>query len=95
MTTVLMNVHDKLAMCNSIVHISVQLLSPPALASKMVRHYHLLHIIICSFRHLVNSLLVDVTGQSLTHLQCYQVHLYDMFDLTTAKDVLLGNAKLL
>lgn len=65
MTTVLMNVRDKLSMCNSIVHISVQLLSPPALASKMVRQYHLLHIIICSFRHLVNSLLIDAPGQSL------------------------------
>jgi len=63
MTTVLMNVLNKLAMCNSIVHISVQLLSPPALASKMVRQYHLLHIIICSFRHMVNSVLVDASGQ--------------------------------
>jgi len=71
MTTVLMNVTEKLAMCNSIVHISVQLLSPPALASKMVRQYHLLHIIICSFHHLVNSLLVDASGQSADLLQDY------------------------
>jgi len=68
MTTVLMNVREKLAMCNSIVHISVQLLSPPVLASKMVRQYHLLHIIICSFRHMVNSMLVDVAGQSFVAL---------------------------
>lgn len=56
-TQTLMNVLDKSRMANRVVHISVQLLSPPLLAYKMVTDYQLLHIVLASMRHMVDSVL--------------------------------------
>jgi hypothetical protein len=56
-TGALTNVLDKSRMANRVVHISVQLLSPPLLAYKMVVEHKLLHVVLASLRHMINTVL--------------------------------------
>ena len=46
--------HARSRIANSIVHISVQLLSPPVLATKMVTEYKLLYSVFASLGYLLS-----------------------------------------
>ena len=69
-TIALLNVREKARMANRVVHISVQLLSPPILAEKMVVEYKLLHVILASLRHMVDSVLSVDSGHGSTLHSC-------------------------
>ena len=55
----LVNSIDRQTISNRVVHVSVQLLSPERLAMKMVREYHLLHIMLASLDHMMRCILID------------------------------------
>lgn len=46
-------------MSNCVVHISVQLLSPVQLATRMVIDQHLLHVMLSSLMHMMSEILTE------------------------------------